>query len=197
MDLVGVIYLTKGLTGANMEPMTGWSQEKRFWGGFNSGSSSGIGSLFKHDWNVLQCIQQTGLFNTPLLEGRLVTATQPMQRHTRQRFRRVLWSTLKSMRSNHFVPQTHRYCSNVWMEYWTLKQSLTFSWEWLFIGERKDEKIKRGKKKSWRWWKVFTWRDKETGKEEKQNRNQHNAEGRNTRTHTHMQKENILATSKA
>lgn len=29
MDLVGVIYLTKGLTGANLEPMTGWSQEKR------------------------------------------------------------------------------------------------------------------------------------------------------------------------
>lgn len=29
MDLVGVIYLTEGLIGANLEPMTGWSQEKR------------------------------------------------------------------------------------------------------------------------------------------------------------------------
>lgn len=29
MDLVGVSYLTKGLIGAKLEPMTGWSQEKR------------------------------------------------------------------------------------------------------------------------------------------------------------------------
>lgn len=29
MDLVGVVYLTKGLIGANLEPLTGWSQEKR------------------------------------------------------------------------------------------------------------------------------------------------------------------------
>lgn len=50
MDLVGVIYLTKGLIGANLEPglMTGWSQEKR-------GSEVGlIRGVKLWDWVALQ-----------------------------------------------------------------------------------------------------------------------------------------------
>lgn len=52
--------------------------------------------------------------------------------------------------------------------------------------ERQEEKAEKRRD-------VFRWRDKETGKEERQNRNQHNAEGRIVHKHTNMQKENILA----
>lgn len=55
--------------------------------------------------------------------------------------------------------------------------------------------IKERQRKGWKWRSEdgFTWRDRETGKEERQNRNQHNAEGRNMQpSRKKSTKENVL-----